>query len=192
MASTQRAIGMTTIALVVAAVVIIAAVGAFVISGQLNAKATNTSHPTSSSTTSTVSNNNTFSSCGVNFMSSGGYLHLVADSTEQPLSGITVEVSPIANSTCYVHGAPTAYITNASGWVSTGALPGGAYFEVSLQYAGRGYSFSIPQVSLDVTTVTLGLPSGSLDATECYMAATPPSCAILNQTATISTNTSKT
>jgi hypothetical protein len=130
-----------------------------------------------SHTTSTV--------CVVPVEGTGTYLHIVSDSTQQPLPGITVNVLPTANS-CFGFSipGPAAYITNATGWVSLEGMPANYYFQTSLTYAGRSYNFSLPQGPLDTTNATLSLPSGNLIISLCYSLTTVNACRPYTETTT--------
>ncbi len=167
------------IAIVVIAALIVGAVSLVLLAPQSNRSASS-----SSSTTGT-----SYATCAVNFMGNGTFLQIISESTQQPLTGVSLHVSPVANGDCYVAQNPATYNTNSSGWVSLGALPGGAHFLVSLEYAGTSYNFSIPQQSLDVSYATLRLPSGNLSVTLCLTLDTPPSFEPYNQTGIVSTTT---
>ena len=164
----RRGIGIIPVALGVVAVVVVATTGVLFFTDQSRTNFTSVSTNSSLST-----------ACEVPVEGSGVFLHVVSDSTQQSLSGITVHVNPTATS-CYgiVKPSPADYTTNATGWISINVSNTQAnwYFETSLVYAGRTYSFNLPQGPLDITNATLRLPSGNLSTSLCYTMATSNPC----------------
>ena len=176
----RAAIGTYTLVLI--AIIAVAAISIVFVASQSSTTSTTTqssslsqstitSHPPATSTTSVSSSNgNTTSTiCVVNVEGAGTYLQIVSDSTQQPLSGISVSVLPTASS-CLGYPpipGPETYTTNATGWVSMGGLQANYYFETSLTYTGRNYSFVLPQGPIETTNATLSLPSGTLSISLC-------------------------
>ncbi len=148
---------------------------------------------TSVSTTIQSSTNNTIRSCSTTPESVGTYLYLVSNSG-QPISDVSVLASPVLNGTCYGQSGFETLLTDLAGRVSIGTLEGGAYFAISVARFGYTYNFTIPQESLDVSNVTLSLPSGSLRTTVCYGTActTSSGTAIIAQVVTTSQSSAQT
>jgi len=143
----------------------------------------------SNSSSITSTNNTTSVVCVINVEGSGTYLHIISDSSKEPLPAISVQVTPEASSCLgFSKPGPSTYVTNASGWISVGGLQANYYFDASLVYAGRDYSFSLPQGPLDTTNATLGLPSGNLTISLCNTMATTNPCRPYTQSTTISTS----
>ncbi len=186
----RTAIGTKTMAVIVIVVIILGAV-AFVSLTAIKHIQQSNNPPLPSTLTTTNSTNGTLSTvCIVLAEGAGTYLHIVSDSTQQPLSGVSALVTPTATE-CLGTSRPSPFAdrSNASGWISIGGLQANYYFEVSLGYAGKNYSFSLPQGPESRTYATFRLPSANLSITLCYMLANPPSCRPSNQTAVTSTTT---
>jgi hypothetical protein len=163
----QRGIGVIPVALGVVAVIVVAAAGVLFFTDQ----STNLTTTSTNSSPSTV--------CEVQVEGAGVFLQVISDSTQQPLPGITVHVNPTATS-CYGIVKPSVadYTTNATGWIAIDVsnTPANVYFQASLVYAGRTYSFNLPQGPLDTTNATLRLPSGNLSISLCNTMATSNPC----------------
>jgi hypothetical protein len=173
----RKAIGTTPLALGAVALVVVAATSILLITRQSG----------TNSTTNTPINGTRSTACEVPVEGSGVFLHVVSDSNNQSLSGIFVQVVPRATS-CYgvVKPSPADYTTNATGWISINVSNTQAnwYFETSTVYAGRTYSFNLPQGPLDTTNATLSLPSGNLGISLCYTMATSNPCRPYSTTTT--------
>lgn len=197
----RAAIGTYTLVLI--AIIAVAAISIVFVASQSSTTSTTTqssslsqstitSHPPATSTTSVSSSNgNTTSTiCVVNVEGAGTYLQIVSDSTQQPLSGISVSVLPTASS-CLGYPpipGPETYTTNATGWVSMGGLQANYYFETSLTYTGRNYSFVLPQGPIETTNATLSLPSGTLSISLCNATGTK-TCSPYSASTTTNTST---
>ena len=180
----RGAIGTAVVALGVTAIVIVAVAGVLVITSQSGASSTGTSTSRTFSTT-----------CEVPVEGAGVFLHIVSDSTQQPLPEISVHAVPTASSCFGASGpGPSIYITNATGWVSmnVSSLQANYYFNTSLAYEGRNYNFILPQGPLDTTNATLHLPSGNLSISLCYTMATSNPCRLYNASSTTNTSSQST
>lgn len=190
MAPRRIAIGTTTITLVIIIVIIVGAMGFFSLASQPS-----TSKPSNSSSNSSVitpTNNTASTICIVPVEGAGVFLHIVSDSTQQPVPGIAVQVIPTATSCFGVsRPGPADYTTNTTGWISIDVnnLQANYYFLVSLENGGRSYNFSLPQGPLDTTNATLSLPSGNLSITLCYTMATANPCRPYTESTTTNTTT---
>jgi hypothetical protein len=132
--------------------------------------------------------------CEVPVEGSGVFLHIVSDSTQQSLSGITVHAEPFATSPCTSRLQSSTYTTNATGWVSIDVtnLTANYYFDTFLEYAGQDHTFVLPQGPLDITNATLRLTSGSLSISLCYTMATSNPCRAYTQSTTTGTSSQNT
>lgn len=127
--------------------------------------------------------------CIVPVEGAGAYLQVLSDSTQQPLSNVSVSVLPTASS-CFGYPplpGPASYTSNSTGWVSIYGLQANYYFETSLTYAGRSYNFTLPQGPMETTYATLSLPSGNLSITVCNPSFQAPNCTPYNQTGAATT-----
>lgn len=134
-----------------------------------------------STTTNADQTSSLYSSCYVDPSAIQTYVHIVPDSGSSLASNISILATPLANGTCYGGGTVFRFATNATGWAAIGALEGGAYFSMAIEYEGRNYTFSIPQLSLESATATLRIPSGTITLNLCHNS----SCTTSNQTATV-------
>ena len=161
MTAQGKTMRMRAVGLGVVVIAIVAAAGILVMRSQSSAN--NSANLSTSSTPSTI--------CEVGVEGAGVFLHIISDSTRQPLSGISVSAVPVANS-CFgaSRPGPSSYTTNATGWVSLDVsnLQANYFFETSLVYAGRNYSFTLPQGPIETTNATLSLPSGTLSTSLCF------------------------
>jgi hypothetical protein len=164
---------MMVIALATVSIIVISAVGYVVITDWPN-------------TTSTVPTTSTV--CVINAQGYGTYLHVVSDSTQQPVSGVSFHFVPIAYS-CLGYGIPTAanYTTNSTGWIFLYGVQANYLFQSYLTYAGRSYNVTLPQRPGELTYATLQLPSGNLTIMLCLpINGSAPACSPYNRTGTSS------
>ncbi|MDA4128906.1 MAG: hypothetical protein OK422_05590 [Thaumarchaeota archaeon] len=181
------AIGTAAIAMVAVVVIVVGVIGLVSLTSQPNISTLSSSSTTSNSSSITSTSSATSTVCVVLVEGAGTFLHVISDSTKQPLSAIPVQVTPTASS-CFGFSkpGPSTYITNASGWISIGGMQANYYFIATLVYAGRDYNFSLPQGPLDTTNATLGLPSGNLSISLCHIMATTNQCTPYTQPMTTS------
>ena len=168
MASQMTAIGRITFLLVVIGIIVVA----FVVAGAVGFLSFG---PRSSST----------SVCVVAASSTGTYIHVVSDSTQQPIAAASIQVTPVATQcTNEVTSTPVDYNANASGWITIAGEPADVHLVISLAYAARSYNFTLPQRPLTATYATLRLPSGNVSISLCNTFNVPMSCTTYTQATT--------
>ena len=96
------------------------------------------------------------------------YFRVISDSAGQPVQGASL--SGFETYTC--GGKPETWLASGftpqtGGWYSP-SLPAGVatigQFSITVQYSGRSYSYIAPIAPLQVTCVTLKVPSGNFSA----------------------------
>ena len=174
MGRTNRAISIGVSAIIVIAVILIMGFGVYFV-GVFNAtnstiSATSGAAMSAYSNVSSTSKESNSTICIVNVEGAGVFLHLVSDSGKD-LANISVVATPKANSCLGYppYPQPGVQQSNSTGWVDLGAASqANYYYEISLNYSSRDYSFVLPQGPLDITLATFSLPSGNLSISLCY------------------------
>ena len=96
--------------------------------------------------------------------SGGFYLRAVQDASGGIIGGVEVKASPVT--LCNGVETVTAILlqagTNSSGMVHFEGFYGN-YFKVTVTYSGQTYNFTAPMKTNETTSLTVHLPSGSLE-----------------------------
>lgn len=116
-------------------------------------------------------------SCIVSDESTGFFLHLVTDSAQTPVEGVSVTATPAIECEGYTlpdTSLEATYTTNGSGWavISIPAVNSEYALIYSFSYAGRVYNLTVSWMPQQGTFTTVSLPSGNVTTTYLY----PKSC----------------